>query len=142
MVRIKKKYFLVISIGLFLISLSQRAYCTNGDCGEIGSGLLIFLSGFFGLFIGGACLTWLANPLLIVSWILFNSKKKTSLVLSSISLLIGLSFLLFNEIIINEAGNYGEITGYEFGYWLWLLSMATMLIGGIYIQIKNRQINN
>lgn len=98
-----------------------------------------FLSGFFGIFIGGACLTWLANPLLIVSWITFKKKKKISFLLSSIALLIGLSFLMFDEIIINEGGYYGQITGYRLGYWLWICSMITILIGNIYNQIIKKK---
>lgn len=130
----KSIYFLIISIILFLISLSQRAYCTNNDCGELGSGLAVLFSGIFGFFLCGACMTWIANPLLLVAWITFYTAKRISLVLNSLAVMIGLSFLMFDEIIATEAGHYRKITGYALGYWLWLLSMVTLLLGNIYNQ--------
>ena len=132
-------YYLIASVLFFVLSLSQKAYCTNGDCGETGMGMAILMSGFLGLSLGGACLTWLANPILILSWALIKLKRKISLFLSLLSLIIGLSFLMFNEIVIDEALNYGTITGYKTGYWLWVLSMLTMVIGGVstHIRIKS-----
>jgi len=130
--KINSNYFLIISLILFLISLSQRAYCTNNDCGDLGMGLAILFSGIFGVFLGGACFTWIANPLLLLAWITFIKYKKISFFFSLMAVTIGISFLMFDEIIVNEAGHYGKITGYELGYYLWILSMVTILIGNIY----------
>ncbi|MEO1051405.1 MAG: hypothetical protein AAFX87_12320 [Bacteroidota bacterium] len=60
-----------------------------------------------------------------------------SLILCLLSTLIALSFMLFDEIIDDEAGHYRKITGYELGYWLWISSNAVMLLGNILIR-KNK----
>tara|TARA_R110001606_G_C15135602_1_gene623904 strand:+ start:188 stop:733 length:546 start_codon:yes stop_codon:yes gene_type:complete len=128
---------ILISILIFIIACSQIVYCTNGNCGENWSGLAVLISGIFGIFIGGACITWLANPLILISWLTFK-KTKFSLVMSIIALLFGMSFLFFDEIIINEAGHYGKITGYEMGFYLWNLSLIIMIIRNI-ISLKNKK---
>jgi len=130
---------LTISIILFLISLSQEAYCTTRNCDAYG--LSCLLMGFIGFFLGGACLTWLANPFLIISWIILYTKHyKVSLVLSSIAIIIAMSFLFFKEIIVDEAGHYKEITKYGLGYWLWLLSMIIVFLGNIFLLNKKEEI--
>ncbi len=53
-----------------------------------------------------------------------------------------MSFLLFDEVISDEAGNYSPITQYKLGYWLWVVSSLTMLIGSLlltYISKNRRQ---
>jgi len=128
--------FILVSILTFIIACSQKIYCTNGNCGEYWSGLVALISGIFGIFISGACITWLANPLILISWLTFK-KTKISLVISIIALLFGLSFLFFDKIIINEAGHYGKITGYKIGFYLWNLSFIIMIIRNI-ISLKNK----
>jgi len=102
------------------------------------TGLIILLTGLFGLSVGGACLTWLANPLLLVSWITYQKYPKISLATSLLAMIVGLSFLTFKEIIINEAGHFGQITGYALGYWFWILSILLLVLGNIYLRIKER----
>lgn len=63
-----KRTFLLSSISIFLISLTQRAYCVDNNCGDLGSGFLCFALGWLGLGYGGALFTWFANPFLILSW--------------------------------------------------------------------------
>ena len=119
---------------LFAISLSQKTYCTNNNCGENWSGLSIVLSGIFN---GGAVICWIANPLILISW-LKHKKPKISLIFSSLALIFGISFLFFNEIIINEGGFYGEITEYKTGYYLWNFSFVIMILGNI-LNLKNKK---
>ena len=125
----KSNHIRIASIILYLIALSQKSYCTNNDCGELGSGLVVVLLGAFGMFASKACIAWLANPLLFLSWIMYRWKAKLSFLLNFISLAIALSFLFFNEIIIDEAGTIGKITGYALGYWIWLISILVLLVG-------------
>jgi hypothetical protein len=42
---------------------------------------------------------------------------------------LSLSFLLHQQILVDEAGNHSGITGYGAGYWLWVASTATAVIG-------------
>jgi len=50
---------------------------------------------------------------------------------STIALVLSLSFLLFKQIIKDEGGNYGIITGYRAGYWLWVGTMVAVFIGNL-----------
>ena len=134
----KQKIFLFLSIGVFIISLTQKSYCSSyGLCNNYG-----FLSLFFG-WIGVFMLhipafTWLANPLLLGSWVFFRKNSKTSFILSIIAFSLMLSFLLVDEIISNEAGTKSKVVFYGLGYWLWLFSSFIMLIGNFINWKKNK----
>lgn len=119
-----QKIGLFISLGTFAVSLTQKCYCTTAQCGD---SLAVFISGAFGVFFGGAALVWLANPLLILSWILALRKPKWSLMFSVLALGIALLFLGFPSIIDNEGGHRNQIISYEPGYWLWVASMAAIV---------------
>lgn len=124
-----------ISLGVLLVALTQKTYCTP-DCGSYGSGFVAFLFGILGIFVGGAYITWFANPFLILSWLFIGKRPWVSLILSSFSLVIAFSFLIYDEIMINEAGHYGEIIGYALGYWLWIASIAIMLLGSLFCLLR------
>ena len=63
---------LIFSIGIFIFSLSQKTYCTIDNYGDFKSGFVLLIVGWIGLFIGGAGICWIANPLLILSWMLLR----------------------------------------------------------------------
>ncbi|WP_296406084.1 hypothetical protein [Psychrobacter sp.] len=123
---------LVLSIILMVILLPLDAYCANDGCTKSYVSLVF---GIFGIFIGGnETLTWYANPLLFLAWLfLLIRKPKLSLILSIVSTLVALSFLTFDEIVINEAGHQAPITKYALGYWLWIGSHTIMVIGNVFI---------
>ena len=125
-----------LSIVLFLASLTQKCYCTTLSCAD---STMVLISGTVGFLFGGAALTWLANPLLVASW--FSTKKPLlSLLFSSGALILSISFLFFNNIIVDEAGNYGQIISYRLGYWLWLSSNLVMFIGNVFGYFRYRNI--
>jgi hypothetical protein len=126
------KVALTVSLGLFVFALTQRCFCTERDCGEPGEGAAILFSGSFGFFLSWSNLTWLANPLLLTSWIVINRNPKLSFTTSLLATIISGSFLLFLNVIDDEAGNYDRITGYELGYWLWVSSSLSMLAWNIF----------
>ncbi|QCX52347.1 hypothetical protein [Elizabethkingia sp. JS20170427COW] len=123
------KLFIFISIGLLLLSFTQQAYCVDGDCGDYGDGLGCFLLGGLVILYEPYGISWLLNPALLISY--FPSMKYLNIrfYLAIASVLFGLSFLCFSEVIKNEAGHYGVITGYALGYWLWISSAVVNLIG-------------
>lgn len=128
-----KNSILVLSIGLFAFSLTKECYCTDADC---ASSLIAFLLGWIGACTGGAAIAWLSNPLLIASWFLTKKSSKYALFISILATLFCLSFLLFNKVIRDEAGNYTEIISRESGYWLWTGSAAIMLVGNLILRQK------
>lgn len=120
--------FLIISIVLFLLSLTQNAFYVNDK--EEYYGFLVLIYGFFGVFDFGSGVSWLANVLILISWGL--NQKRISLYLSLCALTLGLSFLAFDEILMGTNDKYGKITQYDLGYYLWILSFLIMAIGNLF----------
>jgi len=118
----------VISTGLFIISLFNNCLCTEDNC--INSAVA-FLFGGFAVLSSGAAISWLANPLLIVSWILIYKKKKAAWMTALPALMLCLSFLMFHSVIKDEAGNFSSIASIGTGYWLWLISVLVTLCGAL-----------
>jgi len=134
-----KKLFLFLSIGLYLISLTQKSYCTVGGTCEYFSGLLNLVFGWFGVFkLHFPAFSWLANPILFISWVLYKKKTKISLVLSGISLILMGSFLFVDQIIVNDGSTTSIVNFYGLGYWLWLFSSFIMIIGNYINWKKNK----
>jgi hypothetical protein len=130
--RIKKeKIFLYLSIGIYIISLTQKSYCSSyAYC--VNYGFLSLIFGWLGVFmLHLPAFPWLANPILVASWFLQKRNNNTSLIFSGISLGLMLSFLLVNEIIANEAGTTSKVVFYGLGYWLWVLSSFIMVLGNL-----------
>ena len=142
--------YTTISISLFLLiyALTQECFCTN----SCGSSAIVFFMGWAGILMDlgaffsdiadilqskgggnispiGASFSWLANPLILLTYFALISEHKTALYLSVASTLFALSFLFFDKILDNEAGHYNEIKSYQLGYWLWLGSSVVNLIG-------------
>ncbi|MBS1743998.1 MAG: hypothetical protein JST81_13270, partial [Bacteroidetes bacterium] len=126
-----QKRFKTISIVLFAASLTQKCYCTTTGCAD---SIMVVLLGWAGIFSGGAALSWLANPLLIMSWITQKKKLKVSMFLSMLAFLFTLSFLMFNEVPDNEAGGKHPITHLKVGYWIWVSAAFIMMIGNYTLQ--------
>lgn len=133
-----KKTVLYLSIILFLISLTQKAYCTSDSCSE---GFLVFLLGWAVAFTSFAGLSWLANPLLILSWLLLHRKLKLSMLLCTGAFLLSFSFLLAGEVTANESGQQHQIVSRNAGYWLWFSSSFVMLLGTFWLQLKENTRN-
>ena len=146
-----------LSIAVFVISLTQKSFCIGNECSDSLMCLLIgwigvfneifgLLTGIYDFIIGngfttnpkiGATFSWLANPFIFLSIVIIRKNYKIALILSLISIGLILSFLMFDSIFANEAGHYNKITSYELGYWMWLLSSITILIGSIILMWKS-----
>jgi len=129
-----KKYIFIASISLFIISLTQKCYCTTSECGD---SIMAFLLGWAALLSGGAGISWLANPLLFASWIILKKNLKLAMFLSVAALLLSLSFLMFDTVIANEAGQKHQIIAYKMGYWLWMGSNMVMLLGTFVLMLRH-----
>ena len=119
---------LIISVVLLVGSFTQECYCTTQHCAD---SIAALLAGGLGFFFSWAGLTWLANPLLIASWITINKRSQLSLIFSLSATLLALSFLLFKGIMDNENGDLNDIISYQPGYWLWVASSLTMFTGNL-----------
>ncbi len=127
---IRKNVLTIISIGLFLISLTQNAFYTADDPNAWSPGWALLAFGWLGACMGGgAAITWAANPFLVFSWLMqFTKQERLSAILGLIAALIAASFLLFSKVISSEAPTYSNIVGYDLGYWLWLTSCVLMAL--------------
>lgn len=133
-----KKIILTISIIIYIISLTQEGFCTTA--GQCAKGFLDVLVGWMGvLILHLPAMVWLANPILILSWVVNKRHKKASFIFSVVSLIIMLSFLLFDEIMVNESGALSRITSYGLGYWLWVSSAFIMVIGNAFLFYKKKK---
>ncbi|HNU32606.1 MAG TPA: hypothetical protein PKN75_03360 [Bacteroidia bacterium] len=131
--------YIITSQLLFVLSLTQKCYCTTSTCAD---SIMVLLLGWFAVFSGGAGLVWLANPLLIASWLTFKTKLKWSMWFSVGATLISLWFLLFDSIHASETGQHQQIVSYKAGYWLWVLSNVTMLVGTFAGMLKENNKNS
>ena len=128
-----KKYISGFSITLFVLSLTQKSYCTTTQCSD---SILVFLLGWAAI-VSGAGLSWIANFLLFASWILLKKNVKTSMFLSVFATLFSLSFSLLDSISDNEGGIRHEIISYKAGYWLWISSSFFMLLGTFVLMLRH-----
>ena len=129
------KLLILLSMGLFVFSLTQESYCA-GSAEGCWNGWWSLVIGWMGLFAGNA--TWFANPLLVASWIAFFTKSKVFYILCSalVAVAIAASFLLYEKIVINEAGHFAPIE-YRIGYWVWLGSMICQVgVGLVTLHIR------
>jgi hypothetical protein len=77
----------------------------------------------------GFYFTWLANPLLLVSWVLLAiSKYRAAFNVSLGALLLAMSFLLHSEMVTGGSDST-RIVGYGMGYWLWIASALVLVVG-------------
>jgi hypothetical protein len=123
---------LILSIALFALSLCNFCFCTQNGC---RTSIEAFLIGWLAMLADGAATAWLANPLLIIAWILLARNKKAAWILALVALLLCLSFLKFHVIIEDEAGHSNPILKVRVGYWLWLSSAAFTFLGSLIIRI-------
>jgi hypothetical protein len=129
-----KNIFLIASITLFVLSLTQKCYCTTSTCSD---SIMVLILGWFALMSGGAGISWIANPLLFFAWYKLKRNLKVSMFLSMFAILMSLSFLLFDSIVDNENNQQKEIVAYKAGYWLWLSSTAVMVIGTYTLMLRH-----
>ncbi|MDB5335220.1 MAG: hypothetical protein JWN70_839 [Planctomycetaceae bacterium] len=122
---------LAVSIILFLVSLTQDGYYIDRpeDPRAWAPCIGLLLIGWLGVLEG--VWAWLANPALAVAWLLMLTKpgRISQIILAVLATGLALSFLLYPEILANEAGGRTRITGYGAGYWLWISSMVTAAVG-------------
>jgi hypothetical protein len=127
--------FLLASVSLFAISLTQDCFYidrTDRDAYALGLGLLLI--GWLGVLVG--VFAWLANPLLMVVWLLtlLGRQRMVAVACALGSLGFSLSFLLHDDIMANEAGGRSAITEIVAGYWLWNLSIACAIVAAALIK--------
>lgn len=116
---------LLCVILLYLLSFGSDCFCTSNKC---RTGFEAFIGGTIGILTGGSAIAWMANPFFLVALILTYRGSKFSIIFSSIALVFCLTFLLFENVIEDEAGHYGQILTLKAGYWLWTSSSLLLVL--------------
>lgn len=120
----KSQIVLIVSLLLFIISLTQPAVYTQGN--EMHA-LVCFILGWAELF--GDGIAWLANPLFFIAvFFLLIKQVKISTVLSFLAVCMSLYYLSAETITVNEAGHRSPIVSYGPGYYLWMISCLSLFI--------------
>jgi hypothetical protein len=127
-----RRFFRYLPAILFFFSLLLPAFSVE-DGGAIGLGVLIYGWVGIGRSFGWS---WLANPLLIFTLLLFFHRSKsiwrrTALYTASAGFLLSLSFLLVDKIPGKKSDAMVGVVTLKIGYWIWLCSMAALLIAAI-----------
>ena len=136
-----KLIFILLSLSIYLISLTQKALTYQGLDGLLTyPSIAVVISGALAILGGGLAewLVWLANPLYFLSLLFVNSPKNSKF-LSMIALLLSISFSLWNEVLVSENGRQARIISLEPGYFLWVASICIFVIGqNFFFQDKTR----
>ena len=147
----KKKYLFILSVSIYFLSLLFVGFYASFDVSNVVTrGIFLVLIGPFYLMYGGAALTWFANPLIWMSWIL-KKNNLLSLIFSSLSLSLALCFMGFD--IVNKAGTCqgtdwqtnpcdAQIFELGIGYYLWVLSIGIFALKNLLQSEMNLNSNN
>ncbi len=127
----------ILSALLFILALIFPTYEVENKSSDYMQGFGLLLVGWLSIFSGSLIICWLANPMLLMAWVLPNFKIKRIFALAAV--LCALYFLNFETMIINEAGHKGQITSYGLGYYFWVASMLIYFIGITIISLKYYQ---
>ncbi len=121
---------LVLSMLLFVACLFNDAYGFKSSGTVKGTpAYFVLLVGWYGVLVGGN-LGWLANPALLGGWLGFvTSKRKLGAASTLLALALMLRFLVDPSVMVDENATQWMFDVYGLGYWLWLASAATLLLG-------------
>jgi hypothetical protein len=129
--------FVAVSMILFLASLTQDGFYLEGGDLTAWSSMGLLLTGWLGLLVGVPA--WLANPALATAWILAllgPSRRWYAFAFAVLAVGLCASFLIYRDILVDEAGHRHAITAYAPGYWLWLAS-AGVALAGAFVGVAN-----
>ena len=131
-------FFVGASVLLFIASLTQSRCRLEGDDHPGAACVGLLLIGWIGVL--GGIYAWLANPAILGAWILIWSRRMRPLAFlcAGAALAFALSFLRVKKMDRDESGEHVErITSYGVGYWIWIASIGTILLGCIWTLIRD-----
>jgi hypothetical protein len=117
------------SITLYILSLTHENPLASGT--RFG-GLIILMAGWLQITSIGevgpfVVLTWYANCVMPVAWVLIGSRRSFFAERAAfIGLILSLLYLLGNRVAVDESG-LGRPIHYGTAYWLWVASFGTAL---------------
>ena len=138
-----KRAIILTSLLLYIFSFTQDAFVViDMNVEKVFSSLEILVMGSMA-FLGGGLLEqliWNANPLYVLTIVFFLMDKPLAVKTGLGTLVLAALFLTWNEILVAESGRTAAITSLEWGYWLWLGSIASLCIGVLWYFYENRTV--
>jgi len=139
--KISNKILSVLSILIYLISLTQNAFKVEDlEKIKIYKSYEVLLMGGIGFLGGGIFETfiWTSNIWFLLALIFTKNKKyREALIFSSLATLISTSFMLWKEVLASENGRNAKIVSLELGYFLWITSIIILFSNSIFSFFKN-----
>lgn len=128
----------IISATLFALSLTQPAFRVGNATNDWWPSILALLTGWLGITVSGAAICWVANPLLVTGWFLLYRRPKIAAWLGVLATIAAACFLLFDKVVIDEAGHTGPILAYGAGYRLWLAACGCFAAGATVAYLSDK----
>lgn len=128
-----------LSVIVFIISLTQYVVTIDHDIIESLSSWQYLTIGSVAIFGGGVLewLIWLANPLYIISIILFIKHYRLSMITAFLASFLAVIFSTWEEVRVDEKGMTAKIIHFELGYYFWVSSIL-ILTTGIFFYFRHR----
>ena len=116
-----------LSVGALAMCLALEGFST-GNTSWPGWGCLLF--GWWALPTG--CFAWLANPLLLLAWVLHLVGRPSGAALAAIVALVFMfTFLATDTVVANTGSVPDPVTHIGYGYWVWLFSAFAALVAAV-----------
>lgn len=137
------RWLMLLALSIYTLALiAPGPLCVDSICKTgIGEGVAVLLMGWIGLSGSLANKAWLANPLLLLSWAIFYSGSKNKvpgILIAGAAFLASVSLLLMRDskfTYFSEGGSQ-MLSGFQAGYWLWVLSTIVTIIAFYYRKQK------
>jgi hypothetical protein len=136
------RHLLRLSIAAFVVCLPMTAFCLSGGC---FSSWLVLVFGWVTMGTHSSHLIWLANPILMVSWLAIATSLRyrttgdrvPALVMSGLALVVAACFLLPVGVRPpSDAGVPFGVSHRAAGYWLWLASMVAAFAAAVVLPVR------
>jgi len=124
------------SILLFALCMPMDAVCIEGACHDWQGWSALSLGWYEIAWLGKispvVSLAWLANPVLLVAWVLLLLRFwRAAAWAGTVATVMALGFSLGTRIVMTDWGGTSPITGHPAGYWVWVLSTAFAAAAGV-----------
>lgn len=128
-----------LSAIVYIISLTQYVITIDYNVIDPITSWQYLTIGSVAIFGGGVLewLIWLANPLYILSIILFVKNYRLSMITAFFASFLAVIFSTWEEIRIDERETSSKIIRFELGYYLWVTSIL-ILTSGIFFYFNRR----
>jgi hypothetical protein len=138
LMRRRARLLVGLSATIYASCLPFDAYRTAWSDDSAMNGFGLLLIGWLGVL--GGYFEWLANPLLLATWVsLWIRKPQHAIFFGVLASFVAIAFIFRDKMLVNEAGHTARITFLGVGYWLWVVSILTAFVCSIVLTVQSRR---